>query len=101
MSLAAERVQTFLGAITEALGFADGGDPILRDHIIGAIKAGAGDFASVVDELIPVLQRMYRYYPEWEDMNMYDDLIYSARYVAFQWGITLRDVGRRVHIAVP
>jgi hypothetical protein len=103
MIAVAKRVQAFLCGIAEAIGYADGGDPVLTDSIVEGVKAAAGkDYARIVTDLIVTLRRMYRYYPVWEEFSMYDDVMFAFRALAFQWGIALRDLGDgRVHIAVP
>jgi Protein of unknown function (DUF2971) len=96
------QLQAYLCAIAGAIGYADGGDPALQQAIIEGAKAAAGpDQSQMMDDLIATFRRMYRYYPVWEEFSMYDELMYAVRLLAFQCGISLRDVGRgRVYIAI-
>lgn len=96
-------LQTYLCSIAEALGYADGGNPIFQRTIVDGVKIAAGpQQATMMDDLIATFRRMYRYYPVWEEFSMYDELIFAVRILGFQHGISMRDVpGGKIHIAVP
>jgi hypothetical protein len=101
MTAAIERIDTFLCKIAEALGHADGGDPALREPLLrGASIAGGTNCEAMIDDMATALRRMFRYYPEWNSIAIYDDLKHVVRSCAFMWGIALRDLGKRVHITV-
>jgi hypothetical protein len=62
---------------------------------------GGKSHEHIIKDLGKALQRMYRYYPEWQDFSIYDDLMYVARMLAFQWSLAFRDKGKGVHVAIP
>jgi hypothetical protein len=102
MNVVMEQLAIYLGAVAEGLGYADGGDAALKDSTVNLVMAGVGkDYGPIVKDMHYALRRMYRYYPAWQDFTIYDGLMFAARHLAFQWGVSLRDKGKLVHVAVP
>ncbi len=97
------QIQKYLCSIAEAIGYADGGNPVFKQSIIDGVRVAASPPQErMFDNLLSTFRRMYRYYPVWEEFSMYDELMFAVRALAFQWGVSLRDIGNgRVHIAVP
>jgi hypothetical protein len=102
MNVVMEQLVIYLGAVAEGLGYADGGDPMFKDAMVDLVMAGVGsEYAPIARDMHAAFKRMYRYYPAWEDFTIYDGLMFAARHLAFQWGVSLRDKGKLVHIAIP
>jgi len=101
MQIAAVQIQEFACAMSSAFGYADGLENDLGKMIEKAvIAAGGKSYEVVVRDLSRSLRRMFRYYPAWTDFSIYEDLMHVVRMIALQWRLPMRDLGKRIHVAV-